>query len=279
MSRRPRYVADCGCTLSQAGLDRYLQLHQEILGNPIARNAGLSCPWCHRRTHLNYERLPTDHLGEAIRMITESRQRQTLATLEAELINAQTFLSSSFGRTISQLRGESRVVHSSTNPNQPSLPPSGDHLSAQHNKQPETSTKEKKSEAGNTRSDGAITEKNATSTQNLGQAESNCENQANPQQSGSSNDQNTQPDPVLSSRGESPEHREAETQTQGEMVASPEDHENRSVFNASFFTNTSKYSAKGCGCKVIGCSDRRCGCRKRGLKCGPNCRCYGCCNE
>ena len=45
--------------------------------------------------------------------------------------------------------------------------------------------------------------------------------------------------------------------------------------------NFSEYQSptKGCGCKKIGCSDNRCGCRKQGSFCGPNCQCIDCKNN
>ena len=45
--------------------------------------------------------------------------------------------------------------------------------------------------------------------------------------------------------------------------------------------NYSDYQSptKGCGCKKIGCSDNRCGCKRQGSYCGPNCLCIDCKNK
>ena len=43
-------------------------------------------------------------------------------------------------------------------------------------------------------------------------------------------------------------------------------------------TQEKKSSTKGCNCKVLGCVDRRCGCKKIGAFCGPSCQCSDCRN-
>ena len=40
---------------------------------------------------------------------------------------------------------------------------------------------------------------------------------------------------------------------------------------------TIDFLIKGCACKK-GCTNKQCGCKKRGNKCGPGCQCQGCTN-
>lgn len=44
-------------------------------------------------------------------------------------------------------------------------------------------------------------------------------------------------------------------------------------------TDAPRFSEKGCACEKTHCANGRCGCRKFGLFCGPNCKCSGCKNK
>jgi hypothetical protein len=285
-ARRPKYVTDCGCPLSEVGLDKYLANYKEILGDPELRASGQNCYLCGKITLLNYEKLQTTHMGEIAARVMTVRQSHVIQQMESELENVQKQLSSSVSKALGRLKAGHAIDHSMVNSNHPisNTTPleSRDVLLAQVKAAIEASDARRSSSTGRP---PRFNQANSRSVSRNREAQSPTGQSIQEPKIGVALDRASSQEkstvPVDTSTAEQPRQGlffEPLPQNLGFFNPGPA--QQSGIFSRVISSHSSKSRTTGytCNCKKILCGDRRCGCLKRGISCSIHCGCIGCTN-
>lgn len=298
-NKRPRYVTDCGCPLSEAGLNVYIQNYRDSMGNPGAKAAGLDCILCGKKTFLAYKPLNTIHMGEIAAIVTTTRQRHVIAQMQAELVNIQKLFSETVGKALSRLQVRQTVDHSPVDPTNTQVNPGQPREDIEERRVDDTARERSVDKRGRSASRSsrrsvasAISDSRSANlergeTPGIGAEVVGLDL---PQVERELVDDTRE----MSDEGlEVPQPRDAQEMVDPDNVEQmeainqladalrrfeePEIDESEEEQPAERNRRTTGYK---CNCKVTQCSNFRCGCRKLGIECSVYCGCrsFGCCN-